>query len=283
MKHAAILLLTLALFACKSDDEVFFQVKTDIVNIDELGGTCNIELSTNQIYAIKLNSDWIDAQPAQNCITLQVSEMPVGINARESNLTITSQEGISHMVTVKQHRCIVITNDMHDLFLGHSVFLNLQLTDVAEEAVNWKSTDQNVAQVDATGKIIPLNVGECDVQAYSGPHITNFALKVHNIENEVSLQCTEHGISSQGDVITEQSLGMGVINWSVVPIHVTAYYFFSPSSKAKFNEWQGDLLIKAGSEKTLSTIKYHSAEVYHFSMTYEFDGVEHTIIAEPNY
>lgn len=163
-----------------------FKLEKTEYEIDEHGGTVNINVTTNADFACyeTLEDTWAQRQKLQTisddvkCQPFVISPFNEKNNKRETSITFSNDFGDKVDVTITQTRHLYIKEESVKLMKG----VEQALTLVNEEkwGVTWTSSDEKIATVDKNGKVTAVDGGGAIITVTSedGNHTDQVALTV---------------------------------------------------------------------------------------------------------
>ena len=154
---------------------------TDATTIPVMGVTLNKTALTLNIGAsATLTATVAPADATNKKVTWKSSDAAVasvdangkvtGVKAGEATITVTTEDGgktATCKVTVKPNLVSEITLAALDIYVGESkaITATVKPDDATNKALTWKSSDETVATVDATGKVTGKKIGTATITA----------------------------------------------------------------------------------------------------------------------
>lgn len=163
-----------------------FKLEKTEYEIDEHGGTVNINVTTNADFACyeTLEDTWAQKQKLQTisddvkCQPFVISPFNEKNNKRETSITFSNDFGDNVEVTITQTRHLYIKEESVKLMKG--VEQTLTLVNEKKWGVTWTSSDEKIATVDENGKVTAVDGGGAIITVTSedGNHTDQVALTV---------------------------------------------------------------------------------------------------------
>ena len=163
-----------------------FKLEKTEYEIDEHGGTVNINVTTNADFACyeTLEDTWAQKQKLQTisddvkCQPFVISPFNEKNNKRETSISFSNDFGDNVDVTITQTRHLYIEEESVKLMKG--VEQTLTLVNEKKWGVTWTSSDEKIATVDENGKVTAVDGGGAIITVTSedGNHTDQVALTV---------------------------------------------------------------------------------------------------------
>lgn len=197
------------------------QAQKDALNVEKTsyempygGGGIEIKVEANVSFDVTPNVNWIHYVETKalssSTIYLTVDENET-YSAREGKIEISQKNGtLKHTVTVKQAGRIAVTSielNKTELKLEEGASETLTATvkpdNATDKTVTWSSSDENVATIDASGKVTAIKKGSATITAQAGEKTAKCTVTVYKEIPVSSIELDKTSLSLVvGDEVT---------------------------------------------------------------------------------
>ena len=234
--------------------DAYLEVSQKDYTIDELGGEISVNVTTNisfDFYTVPEDS-WVKKKGNrekinENTVCQRVNIAPFNEKSpkRTSSLSVENASfGKQITVKITQTRNLYINDTSVKILTGASQ--KLSLYNANNEAVYWKSEDENIATVDDEGKVVGVGAGATMVWVYSsdGLHSDNVPVIVEkptDLKDQISYQW-QQGYTPVDGVSVLTQLTCTVTNnseYDLLGVKATLYCDDVVMTKTDFNDATG--------------------------------------------
>ena len=236
----------------------YLEVSQKDYTLDELGGEISVNVTTNisfDFYTVPEDS-WVKKKGnretiSENTVCQRVNIAPFTEKSpkRTSSLSVENASfGKQITVKITQTRNLYINDTSVKILTGASQ--KLSLYNANNEAVYWKSEDENVATVDDEGKVVGVGAGATMVWVYSsdGLHSDNVPVIVEkptDLKDQISYQW-QQGYTPVDGVSVLTQLTCTVTNnseYDLLGVKATLYCDDVVMTRTDFNDATGQWAI----------------------------------------
>ena len=234
--------------------DAYLEVSQKDYTVDELGGEISVNVTTNisfDFYTVPEDS-WVKKKGNrekinENTVCQRVNIAPFNEKSpkRTSSLSVENASfGKQITVKITQTRNLYINDTSVKILTGASQ--KLSLYNANNEAVYWKSEDENIATVDDEGKVVGVGAGATMVWVYSsdGLHSDNVPVIVEkptDLKDQISYQW-QQGYTPVDGVSVLTQLTCTVTNnseYDLLGVKATLYCDDVVMTKTDFNDATG--------------------------------------------
>ena len=238
--------------------KAYLEVSQKDYTVDELGGEISVNVTTNisfDFYTVPEDS-WVKKKGnretiSENTVCQRVNIAPFTEKSpkRTSSLSVENASfGKQITVKITQTRNLYINDTSVKILTGASQ--KLSLYNANNEAVYWKSEDENVATVDDEGKVVGVGAGATMVWVYSsdGLHSDNVPVIVEkptDLKDQISYQWQQDFTPVDGVSVLTQ-LTCTVTNnseYDLLGVKATLYCDDVVMTRTDFNDATGQWAI----------------------------------------
>ena len=234
--------------------DAYLEVSQKDYTVDELGGEISVNVTTNisfDFYTVPEDS-WVKKKGNrekinENTVCQRVNIAPFNEKSpkRTSSLSVENASfGKQITVKITQTRNLYINDTSVKILTGASQ--KLSLYNANNEAVYWKSEDENIATVDDEGKVVGVGAGATMVWVYSsdGLHSDNVPVIVEkptDLKDQISYQW-QQGYTPVDGVSVLTQLTCTLTNnseYDLLGVKATLYCDDVVMTKTDFNDATG--------------------------------------------
>ena len=259
------------------------EIPTKEYNIDELGGTLNIEVKANVDYKLTINNDWI--KESQKTRALNSNQHQLIIDAlgdnkdREGTITISNDElKFSETITIMQRRLLFFDKSEIKVLIGSEK--TLSLTNLTNQGVGWSSSSTSIATVNKDGVVKGLSKGNATITAITtdGKHTATCEVAVCEITDLVNVYSSGGALSISNDLVQSGSkLNWTFYNGSPQKVLLKSLQLIDGITKKEGNEMSVNKEVPTETSVSYSTtigiLGIHLPVTCRFK--FEYDGTEY--------
>lgn len=248
-------------------------------NIDEIGGTVDIDIASNVDFEASIDVDWIKEKAQTRGLASQkrsfiVAAMAQG-ESRVGKIVFNDKaSSVTQTVTIQQRKHISF--EKYSVELVETVPVQLAYISFSpDESLTWESSDNNVATVSPKGVVTGVNKGKTTitVSTKDRKYQATCEVVIKSITDYISYSITSSGISTGGWVnLTISSTMKNNSQYNVNLISLTVKHPKTNAVMGKTIDTELLGTLQAGKSKTLGLNNIHEDILPIFLWEYSFGG-----------